>query len=64
MELFISKIIIFIFILSSLNIIKEIYSLCMAIKNDSEMHITNKGVFILGLSISYVLMTLITGFSL
>ena len=64
MELFIFKLTIFLFILAILNVIKNGYSLIMAMKYDSEFNISNKGVFLFGISVAYIIMTLITGFSI
>ena len=61
-ELLCTKVAIFLFVLSFLNVIKEIYSLYVAMKLKVKLNSTPKRTFLLGVSLSYIIMSIITGF--
>lgn len=61
MTILLYKISVFVLVLCILNVVKEAYSLYIAMKLETKLNSTNKRVFLLGLSISYIIMTIITG---
>lgn len=63
LSILIYKISVIILVLSILNVIKEIYSLYVAMEQEVSLNSSSKRVFLLGLSIAYIVMTIITGLS-
>lgn len=60
----IQKILFFLFCLSTLNIGKHIFNLILELRKEQpeRIKVTKKELFILGLSISYILTIIFTGF--
>ena len=62
--LLINKFLLIIFIMSVLNIGKNVYNAIRVWTFEGKFEITSNGVWMLALSVAFVLMTLFTGFSI
>jgi len=62
--LLINKLLLIIFIMSMLNIGKNVYNAIREWTREGKFEITSRGVWILALSVSFVIMTIFTGFSI
>jgi len=62
--LLINKILLMIFVISVLNIGKNVYNAIREWSKEGKFEITSKGIWMLALSIAFIIMTMFTGFSI
>ena len=62
--LLINKLLLIIFIMSVLNIGKNVYNAIREWTREGKFEITSNGVWMLALSVAFVIMTIFTGFSI
>lgn len=61
--LIVEKILVFMLVMSVLDVIKECFTFVIAIYKETKMDITDKRLWMLAVSISYIFTIIITGFN-